>query len=65
MDQEDRFLALLRAGDAHAFEILVQRYGGRMLAVARRFFPRGEDGADAVQDALLAAYQSVGSFGGK
>jgi RNA polymerase sigma-70 factor, ECF subfamily len=64
MDQKDHLMLLRRAGDAQAFDSFVRSYGGRMHAVARRFFPHREDGADAVQDALLAAYRSIDSFEG-
>src|SRR5262245_39189657 len=35
-DDETALVASLRAGDPQAFERLVRRYGGRMLATARR-----------------------------
>ena len=36
-----------------------------MLAVARRFLPEEEDARDAVQEAFLAAYRSIGRFEGQ
>jgi RNA polymerase sigma-70 factor (ECF subfamily) len=49
-------------GDADAFRLLVQRYGGRL----RRFcFSRlgdPDEADDAVQDVLLRAYRSLGTF---
>jgi RNA polymerase sigma-70 factor (ECF subfamily) len=54
----------LQAGDGRAFEILISRYGGRMLATARRFFRAQQDAADAVQDAYLAAFKSISTFKG-
>ncbi|HXL86526.1 MAG TPA: hypothetical protein VN927_04920, partial [Gemmatimonadaceae bacterium] len=36
-ENERELLAQLRAGDEDAFGLVVQRYGGRMLATARRF----------------------------
>jgi RNA polymerase sigma-70 factor, ECF subfamily len=65
MNEDSGFLAHLRAGDAQAFETVARQYSGRMHAIARRFFHHAEDGADAVQDALLAAYQSIDSFEGR
>ncbi len=64
MNEEALLLTRIRAGDAQAFEAVVGRYGDRMLAVAHRFLRHGEDSADAVQDALLAAYRSIASFKG-
>ena len=61
---EDRFLEQLRAGDERAYEALVRLHGGRMLAIARQFLRRSEDAQDAVQEAFLSAFRSVGSFRG-
>lgn len=63
--EEDRLLERLRAGDERACESLVRQHAGRMLAVARRLLRCEEDSADAVQDAFLAAFRSLGSFAGK
>jgi RNA polymerase sigma-70 factor (ECF subfamily) len=57
-------LAGLRAGDEAAFEQLLRRHGGRMLAVARHFFRNEDDARDVVQDAFLAAFQGIGGFAG-
>lgn len=54
----------LRAGDGDAFEVVVQRYGGRMLAVARRLLRDEEDARDAVQDAFVSAFRGLGRFEG-
>ena len=54
----------LQAGDGSAYEILVRQHGGRMLAVARRFFRGEQDAADAVQDAFLAAFKAITTFNG-
>ena len=62
---EDRaLLERLRAGEERAFEELVRRYGGRLLAVARRFLPVEEDARDAVQDAFLSAFRALDGFHG-
>ena len=58
-------LAGLKAGDEAAFEALVRTYGGRMLAVARRFVKNEEDAQDVVQSAYLNAFRSVGQFEGQ
>lgn len=55
-------LAGLRAGDAAAYERLVRTYGGRMLAVAKRLLGQDEDAQDAVQEAFLSAFRSLGQF---
>jgi RNA polymerase sigma-70 factor, ECF subfamily len=55
-------VARLQAGDDAAFETLVRTHGGRLLAVARRFFVDEQDARDVVQEAFLAAFRSIGSF---
>jgi RNA polymerase sigma-70 factor (ECF subfamily) len=59
-----KLLERLRSGEEAAYEELVRRYGGRLLAVARRFLPVEEDARDAVQDAFLSAFRGLRSFEG-
>jgi RNA polymerase sigma-70 factor (ECF subfamily) len=54
----------IRAGDAQVFEALVRRYGGRMLATARRLVGTDDDARDVVQEAFLAAFRAIGGFAG-
>jgi RNA polymerase sigma-70 factor (ECF subfamily) len=61
---EAALLAALRAGDESAYETLVRTYGGRMLAVARRFLRNEQDAQDAVQDAFISAFKSIDNFEG-
>jgi len=61
-EAEALLLARVRAGDEEASAVLVRKYGGRMLAVARRFLRCEEDSADAVQDAFLSAFRSLEHF---
>jgi RNA polymerase sigma-70 factor (ECF subfamily) len=61
---ERAMLEKLRAGDDVAFELLVRRFGGRMLAVARRLLRDEEDARDAVQDALISALRGLDRFEG-
>jgi RNA polymerase sigma-70 factor (ECF subfamily) len=62
---DDRaLLAALRAGHDWAFEVMVRQYGGRLLAVARRFTRNEEDAQDIVQSAYLSAFRALGSFEG-
>lgn len=61
---EQALLARLRAGENAAFEQLIRAYGGRLLAVARRFLPVEEDARDAVQEAFTSAFRSIGRFQG-
>ncbi len=40
----------------------MRQYGPRLLRVARRMMPAEEDARDAVQDAFVAAFKSIGKF---
>jgi RNA polymerase sigma-70 factor, ECF subfamily len=62
---DGELLERVRAGDERAFEAVVRQHAPRMLTVARRFLPCDQDGEDAVQDALVSAYRSIGDFDGK
>ena len=62
---ERDLLRRLRAGDEAAYEELVRGQGGRLLAVARRLLDSEEDARDAVQDAFLSAFRSIGGFEGQ
>lgn len=61
---ESRVLAGLRHGDDAAFEQVYRRYGGRMLATARRLLRNDEDARDAVQEAMLSAFRAASRFDG-
>jgi RNA polymerase sigma-70 factor (ECF subfamily) len=63
-DGESALVARLRANDPEAFEVLVRRYGARMLALARRFVGNDENARDVVQEAFLAAFRSIDGFAG-
>jgi RNA polymerase sigma-70 factor (ECF subfamily) len=52
----------LQNGEDEAFEELVRRHAGRLLCVARRFLSSEEDARDAVQEAFVAAFRSIGGF---
>lgn len=61
---ESELIARLQAGEGDAFEQLVRTYGGRLLAVARRFVRNESDAQDIVQTAYLSAFRSVRQFEG-
>jgi RNA polymerase sigma-70 factor, ECF subfamily len=48
--------------DEAAFGELVERYGGRLLAVARRLLGSRADAEDAVQRALMQCYLAAGGY---
>src|SRR5262245_62016440 len=65
IEEDERLLRGLQAGEDEAFEALVRIYGGRMLAVARRFVRNDDDARDIVQSAYLDAFRSVGQCQGQ
>jgi RNA polymerase sigma-70 factor (ECF subfamily) len=62
---DQALLARLRSGEPAAYEELVRAETGKLLAVARRILPTEEDARDAVQDAFLFAFRSLGRFEGQ
>jgi RNA polymerase sigma-70 factor (ECF subfamily) len=60
---EDReLLVRVQAGDAGAFDALVQRYLPRARILARRLMPDPDDADDLVQDAFLRALDRIATF---
>ena len=51
-----------KKGDIAAFEQLVKRYDGRLLRVSQSVTHNREDSEDAVQEALLKAFQHLADF---
>lgn len=49
-------------GDERAFAALVERHGGRMLAVATHLLGSRADGEDAVQRAFLRCFTAAGAY---
>jgi RNA polymerase sigma-70 factor (ECF subfamily) len=60
--EEQRLLAALRSGQPDAFEELVRRETGPMLAAARRLLRNEADARDAVQDAFRSAFAGIRRF---
>lgn len=63
--QESVLLQRARSGDELAFEIIVRRHGGRMLAAAQRLLQNSQDAEDAIQEAFLCAFRSLHQFEGQ
>ena len=51
-----------KQGDVTAFEQLVKRYGRRLLRISQTVTRNREDSEDAVQEALLKAFQNLADF---
>jgi RNA polymerase sigma factor (sigma-70 family) len=56
---EERLVALTRAGNERAFEVLVERYRARLLAFCRHMLASKEDAEDVLQDVFVAAYNAL------
>jgi RNA polymerase sigma-70 factor (ECF subfamily) len=62
---DDRLLATrIVAGDRSAFEVLMRRYNRRLYRLARTSLRDDSEAKDALQDAYLCAYRSIGQFRG-
>ena len=59
---EAALVARLQAGDGGAFETLVRSQTPVLLRVARRLMQSEEDARDALQDAFVSAFRSIGRF---
>jgi RNA polymerase sigma-70 factor (ECF subfamily) len=53
------------ARERGAFELLMRRYNRRLYRVARSMLRNDAEAEDALQDAYLSAYQSLGNFRGE
>ncbi|MCA2216644.1 RNA polymerase sigma factor [Jidongwangia harbinensis] len=62
---ESRLLDRARRGEAAAFERLVNDHAQRTWAVCYRITGNSHDAEDALQDALVAAWQNLGRFRGE
>ena len=58
------FVERLRAGDAAAFEKLIERYSGDIYALLYRITESPEEAADLTQDTFLRALRSIKGFRG-
>ena len=63
--QERQWVEAARRGNQEAFEHLVRAYEKRVLALTFRMCGNPEDGAEAAQEAFLAAWQGLESFRGE
>src|SRR5712691_242386 len=57
-----QFVTTLQAGDDDAFETLVRTRTPALLRTARRYLRSEEDARDAVQEAFVSLFKSIGKF---
>lgn len=61
---EQKLIEKAAAGDAYAFEQLMEKHESRMYAVALRICRNREDAQDCLQDAMLRIYKALPNFKG-
>lgn len=62
---ERQLVESLRRGDEAAYEALVRRHSGPLLAATRRILRNEEDAREALQDAFLSAFRGIHGFAGE
>jgi RNA polymerase sigma factor (sigma-70 family) len=63
-DDEASIVRRVTAGDRSAFELLMRRHNRRLYRLARAALRDDAEAEDALQDAYLSAYRSIGQFRG-
>jgi RNA polymerase sigma-70 factor (ECF subfamily) len=61
-NEESGLIAALRRGEDSAFELLVRRYGPRLLGTARRLLRDDALAEDCVQETFLKAFSKISGF---
>jgi RNA polymerase sigma factor (sigma-70 family) len=56
---DERLVALIRAGNEHAFETLFERYHSRLLAFCRHMLRSQEDAEDVLQEVFVKAHAAM------
>lgn len=59
---DESILMRVAAGDEAAVKECLDRYGGLVWSVARRFSPTREDAEDAVQEVFLSLWKAAGRY---
>ena len=63
-DDEQALVQRIVAGDPSAFELLMRRHNRRLFRLARATLRNDADAEDALQEAYISAYRSIGQFRG-
>ena len=64
-DDDATLVRRVASGDRAAFELLMRRYNRRLYRLARAALRDDAEAQDALQDAYLSAYRSIGQFRGE
>ncbi len=60
--QDEKLVALSKAGDKQATDLLLQKYSDMVRSCARRYFLIGGETDDLVQEGMIAMYHSVNDY---
>ena len=61
---EHQLITASQQGDVYSFNLLVERYQGRIYALCMRMLSDAESAADVTQDTFLSAYRNIGRYRG-
>ena len=59
---DEELIELAKLGDDKYLEILLERYKPLVLSLANRYFIRGQDRDDVIQEAMIALFKSIQAF---
>lgn len=59
---DEELIELAKLGEDKYLEILLERYKPLVLSLANRYFIRGQDRDDVIQEAMIALFKSIQSF---
>ena len=62
---DDVLVTRARGGDKEAYRLLVEKYQGRVFAIAFEIVKNRQDAEDIAQESFVKAYLSLGSFKGE
>ncbi len=62
--EESQFIENLRAGEAAAFDTLIERYSADVFGLLYRLTENADEASDLTQDTFLRAFRSIKSFRG-
>jgi RNA polymerase sigma-70 factor (ECF subfamily) len=62
LSQEKKLIDNLIANDDLAYKTLVLHYGGKMLAVAHKFFNQDDDANECLQKAFIQVFKNISRF---
>ena len=59
---EHELIQKLSEGDESSYELIMRKYGGRLISVSMRYTNNYEDARDCVQQTFMQVFRSIGKF---